>query len=255
MLQDTYLLIMGIGLVTLSVVVVVISKLIAAKIAIIAERIDQVIASDWFMTPEVHFDQGKWNRIETNLETFTEQMETRMVQAELIASGETDLDFEHQSVQDRLGKSLMRIQNSINALEQEVAERPATLETPTDLPEYNLTGSFMHIKEQYEQKIRLVQEKIVWYEAILDAIPFEIHVFNKEMKWVYLNQRMENVLIMKNISKNRESAYGMTCNSCGSGVCNTVNCGVKRLVGQGLHNVTFEAHGKYFDLNTVQVKK
>ena len=118
----------------------------------------------------------------------------------------------------------------------------------------DLMGSFKRIKEHYEQKIQLADEKIDWYEAILDAIPFSLQVMDKNMKWVYVNQLMEDVLIMNEISKDRESAYGMSCSTCGSVICNTDDCGVKKLVDEGLTNVTFDAYGRYFNLNTVHLK-
>ena len=76
-----------------------------------------------------------------------------------------------------------------------------------------------------------------------------------ELNWVYLNKSMEDVCIMKGLcTDSRESVYGMACSSGNSKVCNTEDCGIKRLEEKGLTNVIFDAYGKYFDLNTVHVK-
>ena len=35
------------------------------------------------------------------------------------------------------------------------------------------------------------QKKMHWYEAILDTIPYPLHVMDKEMKWVFINKMLE----------------------------------------------------------------
>ncbi|TYC83630.1 methyl-accepting chemotaxis protein [Acetobacterium wieringae] len=209
MLQDSSLMVMGIGLVALTVAVMISAKVIATKIGIITEWIDRIMASDKTMESDLSEDPGRdqWKEMEIKLEAIA----TKIVEP----SHEIEESLDNYALQ---GNNVL----------------------PND--------------GQFEQLLDLANEKIAWYEAILDAIPFGLQVMDEKMNWVYLNQKMEDVLIMKNISTERQLAYGMPCSAGGSAVCKTNDCGVKRLIEQGKTNVTFDAYGKYFDLNTVYVK-
>jgi len=57
----------------------------------------------------------------------------------------------------------------------------------------------------------MVDDKIVWYESIIDAIPFPIHVTDNNMKWTYLNKPFSDLMIANGVIKNREQAFGMDC--------------------------------------------
>lgn len=117
-------------------------------------------------------------------------------------------------------------------------------------------GKLDHItKENKKFKDDLIKayKKCQLYEMMLDAIPFGIQVMNEQREWIYLNKKMEDVLVMKNIADQREKAYGMQCSNGGSAICKTEQCGVNCLEKTGQTNVMFDAYGKYFDLNTVHL--
>ena len=69
-----------------------------------------------------------------------------------------------------------------------------------------------------------------WYESILDAVQFPVHVTDDKMKWVYMNKAFEKLLMESGAIKNRASSYGMDCCNAGANICNTEKCGIKQLL-------------------------
>lgn len=72
--------------------------------------------------------------------------------------------------------------------------------------------------------IKWVNEKIHWYEAMLDAIPFPISVTDNNMRWTFINRPVENLL-----KTTRNKAEGKACSNWGATICNTENCGIQCL--------------------------
>lgn len=66
-----------------------------------------------------------------------------------------------------------------------------------------------------------INERIFWYESILDSIPFPISVTDMDMKWTFVNKPVEQLLKVK-----RAEVLGKTCNHWNANICNTENCGI-----------------------------
>jgi methyl-accepting chemotaxis protein len=79
------------------------------------------------------------------------------------------------------------------------------------------------------QLLESVNARCTWYESIIDAVPFPIHVTDNDMKWTFLNRAFEKLMIEQGICKDRNSCYGKHCNTAGANICNTPNCGIKQL--------------------------
>lgn len=88
-----------------------------------------------------------------------------------------------------------------------------------------------------------------WYEAILDTIPYPLHVMDKDMKWVFINRMLEKKLQAPGIIKDRESAYGTKCCEFNIEICNsnecTDACGMYRLISKRITEMQFEFAGSY----------
>jgi len=95
---------------------------------------------------------------------------------------------------------------------------------------------------------------MVWYEAIIDAVPFPIHVTDNNMKWTFMNKPFEDNMIAGNVIKDRDSARGMDCYNAGADICRTEGCGIRRLVDQGLTDSFFEWCGKSNKQDTSYLK-
>lgn len=72
--------------------------------------------------------------------------------------------------------------------------------------------------------IKWVNEKIHWYESILDAIPFPISVTDNNMEWTFINRPVEDLL-----KTTRAKMEGKACSNWGANICNTENCGIQCL--------------------------
>jgi methyl-accepting chemotaxis protein len=72
-------------------------------------------------------------------------------------------------------------------------------------------------------------EKANWYEGVLDAVQFPIHVIDKDMKWVFLNKAFEKLMVDNGTIRSRKDAPGMPCSSAKASICKTENCGLVQL--------------------------
>lgn len=91
-------------------------------------------------------------------------------------------------------------------------------------------GDYRRIVEGVNHTLDTVHDKNAWYEAIIDAIPFPVHVTDSDMKWTYMNKAFETLMIDQGVVKERKAGYGKDCSNAGATCCNTPNCGIKQLL-------------------------
>jgi methyl-accepting chemotaxis protein len=89
-----------------------------------------------------------------------------------------------------------------------------------------------------------LREDIVWYEAMLDALPFPLSVTDMDMNWTFINKPVEGLLGVK-----RSDVLGMQCDNWNAHICNTDKCGIRRL-RQGNLRTLFDQFGKNFQVDT-----
>lgn len=87
-----------------------------------------------------------------------------------------------------------------------------------------------------------------WYESMLDAIPFPISVTDANMNWVFVNKAVTEML-----GKPREAFVGKHCSEWGANICNTENCGIRRLK-LGNPETTFDQGGHKFLVKVAELK-
>ncbi|WP_417068066.1 methyl-accepting chemotaxis protein [Niveibacterium terrae] len=90
-------------------------------------------------------------------------------------------------------------------------------------------GDFKRVIEGFNATLDTVVDKMTWYQSIIDAVPFPIHVMDMNMKWTFLNKAFEKLMIDQGHIKDRESGYGMPCSTANANICRTKNCGVEQL--------------------------
>ncbi len=88
------------------------------------------------------------------------------------------------------------------------------------------------------------REKMFWYEAILDAIPFPLSVTDLDMKWTFINRPVEQLLKVK-----RKDILGEHCSKWNADICGTAKCGVTSL-RRNILQTTFDQWGKNFQVDT-----
>jgi methyl-accepting chemotaxis protein len=103
---------------------------------------------------------------------------------------------------------------------------------------------FGEISRELAKCIDYYKEKIVWYEALLDAIPFPISVTDVNMNWTFINHPVEQLLEVK-----RKDMLGKKCEKWNADICNTEKCGIAGLRRNVLQTY-FDQQGGNFQVNT-----
>ena len=74
------------------------------------------------------------------------------------------------------------------------------------------------------QILKQHEEKVLWFEQLLDAVPMPLSVTDMDMKWTFVNKAATEPL-----GVTRDSVLGMACNNWGANICQTSDCGVECL--------------------------
>ena len=80
-----------------------------------------------------------------------------------------------------------------------------------------INRSIDNTKQAFEE----IEEKVYYYQSILDAIPHPISVTDNQMHWTFVNQAAVNLAQVK-----REEVLGQHCSGWGADICNTERCGI-----------------------------
>jgi Methyl-accepting chemotaxis protein len=155
--------------------------------------------------------------------------------ADKLSSGDMEAAAVTQS-EDEIGNlaaALNKIANNIKLLSEDAsmlvtAVSEGRLDTRTDILKYN--GEYKTVVSGVNRILDIVVDKNTWYEAIIDAVPFPIHVTDNDMKWTYMNKAFEKLMIEQGVVKERKDGYGRACSNAGANICNTQNCGIKQLL-------------------------
>ncbi|MEL7659433.1 methyl-accepting chemotaxis protein [Acetobacterium wieringae] len=115
-------------------------------------------------------------------------------------------------------------------------------------------GGFKEIVQGVNATLDTVVDKMVWYEAIIDSVPFPLHVTDNDMKWAFMNKAFETLMVEGNVITDRKAAVGMDCHHAGANICQTEGCGIRRLVDQGIGETYFEWCGKNNKQDTAYLK-
>ncbi|MGA9671099.1 MAG: methyl-accepting chemotaxis protein, partial [Terracidiphilus sp.] len=104
-------------------------------------------------------------------------------------------------------------------------------------------GDYRKIVQGVNETLDVVVDKLNWYQAIIDAVQFPIHVIDKDMKWVFLNKAFEKLMVENKIIRNRDEAPGMPCSSARANICKTESCGLVQLA-KGVGETYFDWNGQ-----------
>lgn len=94
----------------------------------------------------------------------------------------------------------------------------------------NINSAAKDNTEEIMLYLTKIAERMAWYEGIIDAVPFPIHVTDNDMNWTYMNAAFEKLMIEQGVVTERKNGYGKACSNAGANICNTQNCGIKQLL-------------------------
>jgi methyl-accepting chemotaxis protein len=118
----------------------------------------------------------------------------------------------------------------------------------------NFSEDFEKIVEEINLILNRTTEKLVWYEATLDALPYRIGTMDMNMKRTFINKTLEDLMIQFEMGENREAMYGHDCCDSNLVICNTENCGIRGFVEKGRTESPFEFDNKYWRMDTAAIK-
>ncbi|MDR3750025.1 MAG: methyl-accepting chemotaxis protein [Terracidiphilus sp.] len=137
-------------------------------------------------------------------------------------AGETDQIYEWLVL---LKTNMVAMLTDINMLTG--AAKEGKFETRANSTKHQ--GSYRQIVEGVNDTLDLVVDKVNWYESILDAVPFPVHVIDKDMKWVFLNKAFEKLMVDRRYIRDRKDGVGRPCSTANANICNTDKCGIMQL--------------------------
>jgi len=105
-------------------------------------------------------------------------------------------------------------------------------------------GDFRKIVEGVNKTLDVVVEKVIWYEALLDAVPLPVSVTDMNMNWTFVNKAVEQFL-----GSTRRELTGKQCSNWKASICNTENCGITCL-RKGKNYTDFNQLGRDFHVDT-----
>ncbi len=179
-----------------------------------------------------------------------------------LAVGDLDLDLQVREADQytaatregfvKINDSLTQVKDAVGSMiadtEMLVGEAVAgRLETRADAAKHQ--GEYRKIVAGVNQTLDTVVDKVVWYEAIIDAVPFPIHVIDMDMNWTMLNKAFEKLMVDNRVVADRKAAVGMPCASAAANICNTEKCGIRQLQ-KGVNESFFDWCGSHCKQDT-----
>jgi methyl-accepting chemotaxis protein len=132
----------------------------------------------------------------------------------------------------KINKSLASVKDAVGAMIEDTellvkAALAGQFQRRADASRHE--GEYRVIVDGINRTLDTVVNKNDWYEAIIDAVPFPIHVTDNDMNWTFMNKPFENLLVREGRIKDRVSALGLACSNAAANICNTEGCGIKQL--------------------------
>jgi len=160
-----------------------------------------------------------------------------------ISNGDVSTDLVVVDPQDEITPVLKQTVETIRALIGEatmLSHAALAGQWATRGDETAFEGGFKEIVQGVNATLDTVVDKMVWYESIIDSVPFPLHVTDNDMKWAFMNKAFEDLMIDSKVIKDRKVAIGMDCFNAGASICQTENCGIRQLVDHGNGESFFE---------------
>ena len=149
-LQNSMLLVWGLGLLLITGFVIIIAKVISSKVSKISDAVEQLMIAGPETASESDARQSKdqLDEIRFSLEQAAKNIKIRSIEAESLALYDTSIVIEPNAEGDLLGESLLRIQNAIKQFEADAA-------TITDQTERDVGDKSGSIAEEFKKLVMI----------------------------------------------------------------------------------------------------
>ncbi|WP_052307074.1 methyl-accepting chemotaxis protein [Acetobacterium woodii] len=258
-IQTTMIIIFALGLLVIVILIDKSAQSFVKPIKRLAEAADHLalgaVDIDYSMAETASKDEiGELTKSFVNMaQNIRDQAEA----AQKIALGDLSCDIKPKSENDILGNSMISIKNAIGKLVADtiMLSDSAIQGDFTKRAEIDKhAGEYEKVIAGINQTLDTVVDNMFWYEAIIDGIPYPIHVTDNEMKWTFMNRAFETQMIAHGTINDRVSACGMDCHKAGNSICQTEECGIKQLIDQGRADSYFERDGRNNKQETAYLK-
>jgi len=244
---DNLPLIFAVGLLAILGVFVLAVKGISNKLSKLTQAASQLARGDLDAVVGIDHSEDQLGALSKAVADIAENIRLHTESARKLAEGDLTVEIITESDSDILGNSLISIRDSVKHVAADMkmfSDLAKTGEFSRRDSGAGLSGEYKQAVLNANQAMDIVAGKLEWYEAILDAIPFPVHVIDNDMNWTFLNKPFSDLMIANGVIKNRDAACGMPCSSANANICNTEGCGIRRLVDQGLTDSYFEWVGR-----------
>ncbi|BCZ44672.1 hypothetical protein psyc5s11_07390 [Clostridium gelidum] len=248
--------------ITITTIIIIITMGIAIIIGIsIASLITKPLKKVVHMIEEMskgHFSErlnidtdDEVGQIAKAMDFFADELKSNVIQVmNNISKGDVSMDVLLKDEKDELAPALKKMVENIRSLVMDVnmlstAAIDGKFDIRADIAKHE--GDFKKVINGVNGTLNTMVDKVVWYEAIIDAIPSPIHVTDNDMNWTYMNKSFENLMINQGAIRDRKSGYGLACSHAGANICNTEKCGIKQL-----HKGKSESLFDWCDMNNKQ---
>ncbi len=199
-----------------------------------------------------------------NERVLTERLDCYTLLAEKIVNGDcSDVNEPvfNEEVKSGLENNLKQIVNFQKHAQielQRILEQANVGTFDDQIGKFEYSSSGEKLIQMLNQILAKAAEKIFWYETILDAIPYPIHVLDLNGIELHMNTALEKYLADAGQYTNREAAYGYKSCEAKLEQCNSTecpdDCSVKRLLAENLTETNFFFEGMYGKMNTAYLK-
>ena len=253
--QNSALIIYGLGLTGIILTITVVSIKTAKKITIIREITKTLLIRNFHETAssKTNASKSQLDEIIAICEAINERINVNTNEAKQLSAGEFSTGQPEKGQLDSLDGYLASIRHSFSILSTEIEGVSEQIEVGNyskRRSDVYLSNDFNKIISDVNRIVDVLGERIEFHQTILDALPFAVHAMDHDMKWTYMNKSLESALKQRNVIENRESALGTPCFNAQNPLCQTSECGIRRLVDQGRSDSSFALGGMFVKLDT-----
>ena len=262
-IQSSLILIYVIGLVAMAGVIVLAMKNTSNKITSLAEAANRLVDGDVATGFKAVKPVDQLGEVEYALASVAETIKAHSKAAKKLADGDLSAEIIPSSENDLMGNSLLAVQKSVGKILDFMAKTPELIEKEDGSVKNlanELTGDYKKTVEEIYQTIATIASDRDYYLAVLDAIPYRVTTTDKDMKMVFVNKILEDLMKLTGTAEKRADIRGVACNSCNLEMCNTEDCGVTKLnVGGdrlnefGYSEYSFEFRDRYYRMDTTNL--
>lgn len=182
---------------------------------------------------------------------FADELQNKVIKVmDDISRGDINMEITLKDEKDEIAPALKKMVENIRLLVVDanmlsMAAIEGNFDIRADISKHQ--GDFGKVIEGVNNTLDTIVDRVVWYEAIIDAIPSPVHVTDNNMNWTYMNKSFENLMINQGVIRDRKSGYGLACSHAGANICNTEKCGIKQL-----HKGKGESYFEWCGMNNKQ---